>query len=206
LPPLKKISILTLVNKPDKYQKYVLNSTYKEIDSIQYSYINWAKTAASALNYGLDNLCTSELIICCHQDVEFLPGWLEKILHFAENLPNWGVLGMAGTTFKNEMTGTHSGLGIPGDHIKVMTVDCSVIILKKSQGLRFDENLKYFHGYGEDIALQANAKGLNVFVIDVPIKHHTEWTSGKGFWESMSYLAKKWRSKFGMIHTTIGSH
>jgi len=165
MPSLENISLLTLVNNQDIYQKNVLESTKGESHVIEYVWISWAKDAASALNWGL-NRCKHNTVVCCHQDVEFLPGWYHKLIELKNVIGSWGVLGMAGTTFGGKMVGTHSGLGMDGNKIlRAMTLDCSTIILNKRNGLKFDEKLKYFHCYGEDIALQANNKGLGAFVI-----------------------------------------
>jgi len=88
--------------------------------------------------------------------------------------------------------------------IRVQTLDCSTTIIKKSNMLRFDEQLKFFHCYGEEMALQANWAGLGAFVINVPIKHNTNWTAGPGFKRSRQHVIRKWRTRFGRIYTTVG--
>lgn len=226
-----KISMVTLVNRPDIYQENVLMSTLEDKNKIEYVRIENADSAASGLNKGLEK-ATNDLVICCHQDIWFKEGWFQKLEIVLKKLSNfgfgsglndsdddsdgliniWGVLGMAGTTFDNIMVGTHSGLGMidKKDIIRVQTLDGSCLILKKSvckeYELKFDENLAWFHFYCVDIALQANDKRLGAYVISVPIDHRTKWTSGEGFQESSQYISKKWAKKFGKICTTVGTY
>lgn len=202
-----KISIITLVNNSNIYEENVILSTSTKKDNIEYIKIDNPPFASKGLNIGI-NKATNDIMIMCHQDIYFLEGWYERLQDILYNKidKNWGACGMAGTTYDRKMVGTHSGLGMKEYVIPVQTLDCSCIILRKSNNLMFDENLKYFHMYGEDIALQANDKGLGSYVINIPINHNTRWTAGQGFGESTDYIVKKWRSKFGIIHTTVGDH
>lgn len=206
-----KISIITLVNNSNIYEENVMKSTSTKKDNIEYIKIYNPSSASKGLNIGIDT-ATNDILIACHQDVYFLDRWYEILQELLDDKinkinNNWGVCGMAGTTFDGKMVGTHSGLNMSGNIIiPVQTLDCSCLVLKKSNNLRFDENLKYFHMYGEDIALQANDKGLDAYVIDVPINHRTNWTAGSGFVESGDYIGRKWHHKFGIIYTTVGTH
>lgn len=72
--------------------------------------------------------------------------------------------------------------------------------------LKFDENFKFFHMYGEDISLQCKEKELNVCCLNVPIIHNCKWTAGGGFQESVDYMKIKWKHKFPVIYTTVGTY
>lgn len=208
---MRKFSIVTLVNKDDIYQKNVILSTYENKDSIEYITVKNSISGASGLNNGLKKV-TNDIIICCHQDVYFKEGWYNKLnecidkLNNSINYKNWGVLGFAGTTDNGKMVGTHSGLEMFNDEdiIPVQTLDESVLILKKDNSFKFDENLIYYHMYGTDISLQSYVKDLGVYVINVPIDHRTKWTSGNGFIESTTYIRNKWYGLYEVIHTTVG--
>jgi hypothetical protein len=173
-----------------------------------------AKSQANALNQGIA-YAQSDLIICPHQDVYFEPGWLETIERLAASTPApWGVLGAAGTTHANKMYGTHSGLGMDGyQHVTAMTLDGSLLILRKSSGLRFDENLNRFHGYDVDICLESEARGFKNYVINLPMQHRTIWASttrpggAQDFQNALGYVAQKWHARgVGPIYTTFGTY
>ena len=209
-----KISIVTLVNRPDIYNEDVIASTVDQKANIEYIPIYGAKSAASGLNKGVKK-ATNDLIICAHQDIYFNVGWYEQLIHCLDLLnkygKNFGVVVFAGSDYEGCLVGTHSGCGMDGrDIAQVQTLDCSTIVFRKSTmekyGIEFDENLKYFHGYGEDIALQSIANGLSVHVLNVNIDHKCKWTAGGGFSESWSYISTKWRRVFTKIYTTVGEH
>lgn len=209
-----KISIITLVNRPDIYNEDVIDSTIDQKDIIEFIPIYGARSATSGLNEGIRK-ATNDLLMLVHQDIFFNPGWYEQFKYCLELLDkynkNFGVIGMAGTDTEGCIIGTHSGCGMDDrDIAQVQTLDCSTIILKKSTiekyNIKFDENLKFFHGYGEDIALQSIAKGLSVHVINVNIDHKCKWTAGPGFSESWEYISRKWRKIFPKIYTTVGEH
>lgn len=222
-----QISILTLVNHYEIYNENVIDSTLKENSEgkVEYIVVDNPPYASKGINEGIKEV-KNDLILYCHQDISFKEGWYEKLLEHIETLEKrdkfrlhkrWGVLGFAGTTDipmentdRGIMVGTHSGLGMDDrDIIKVQTLDCSILIFKKSTfnrfNLKFDENLKYFHAYGEDICLQAISLGLGVYVINVPVIHNCKWTSGKGINESFRYLRRKWDHRFQRIYTTVGT-
>lgn len=206
---MRKLSVITLVNDDNKYHENVILSTIKDRDNIEYVTVKNSKSGASGLNSGIDK-ATNDVILCCHQDVYFKEGWYEKLNKCFDELDTWksktwGVIGFAGTTDNGLSVGTHSGLGMTEDIIMVQTLDESVLILKKSNKLKFDERLLYYHMYGTDISLQSYDRGLNVYVINVPIEHRTKWTAGNGIGESEAYIKKKWINKYNIIHTTVGN-
>ena len=65
-----KISIVTLVNRPDIYNEDVIASTVDQKANIEYIPIYGAKSAASGLNKGVKK-ATNDLIICAHQDIYY---------------------------------------------------------------------------------------------------------------------------------------
>lgn len=205
----ENISMVTLVNKPDIYKDNVLKSTEKDKDVIEYIPIYNAETAAKGLNEGISK-ATNDLVICIHQDMTFEQGWYEQFVRCLNLMDqykkNWGVVGFAGTTDEGQQIGPCSRIGEDCDVVECQTLDCSILIIRKSNGLKFDENLKYFHAYGEEISLQAHYKGLNVCCIAVPSIHNTKWTAGRGFSESFNYVVRKWKKVFPKIYTTVGEH
>lgn len=204
---MKNLSFVTMVTKNELYKENVITSTYENRNNIEYITVKNSKSGASGLNAGIKKV-SNDIIICCHQDVYFKNEWYKKLNICLDKLEHWGVLGFAGISFDGKMFGTHSGLSIPDniDIVPVQTLDESVLILKKSNNLKFDEKLIYFHMYGTDIALQSHEKNLGVYVINIPIEHRTKWTAGKGLGESENYIKKKWilPNKYKTIYTTVG--
>jgi hypothetical protein len=210
-----RATLLVTVADEDIFDRDARTSTNDEVASgaCELRIFRGVASQASALNAGID-AAQADLIICPHQDVSFGAGWLETIEQLAENTPSpWGVLGPAGTTLSGQMYGTHSGLGMDGyKHVTAQTLDGSCLILRKSSGLRFDEQLNRFHGYDVDICLESWARGLAVYVIDVPMEHRTRWAStvGQGaqdFQAALRYVADKWHGRgVGPIHTTFGTY
>lgn len=206
----RNLSFVTMVTKDELYKENVINSTYENRNNIEYITVKNSESGASGLNTGV-NIANNDIIICCHQDVYFEKGWYEKFNECLDKLDDvkkygiWGILGFAGTTYDGKMVGTHSGLGMTEDITKVQTLDESVLILKKSNNFKFDKGLIYFHMYGTDISLQSYDKNLNVYTLNVPIEHRTKWTSGHGLIESCTYIVKKWKYKYKIIYTTVGT-
>lgn len=200
---MNRATFVTCVNHEEIYRANVLKSTESYADKIEYIRINNPPSGSRGLNEGLRK-ASSNIVVCCHQDIFFLGEWLDEMFGQLAIIPKWGVCGCAGTTDTRQMFGTHSGLGMGKTAVKVQTLDCSLVILNKNNNLFFDEGLPFFHMYGEDICLQANERGLGVYVIPLPIIHNTKGTSGGGFVESVKYMEKKWKQKVGTIYTTLG--
>jgi hypothetical protein len=200
-----KISMVTLVNNVGTYHDDVIKSSSAFKDNIEYIPISFPKSAATGLNEGLEK-ASNELIICCHQDIYFFDNCYKSLMDNLNSLrsKNWGVCGIAGCTFEGKCIYNYKMMS--ENIVQAQTLDCSLLILKKSNNLKFDENLKLFHMYGEDICLQANDKGLGVYILNVPILHKSKWTAGPGLGESAAYVAKKWHHKFGKIRTTVGTY
>lgn len=214
----RKLSFVTMVNKNELYKENVITSTLDYKNFIEYITVKNSESGSTGLNAGIKK-ASNDIILCCHQDVHFNKGWYEKLNEYLDKLNDnvkyktWGVLGFAGSTNDGVSVGTHSGLGMLYNSnkleiIPVQTLDESILILKKSDNLKFDEKLIYFHMYGTDIALQSHNKNLGVYVINVSIEHRTKWTAGKGLGESENYIKKKWinklLNKYNSIHTTVG--
>jgi len=164
-------------------------------------------SAGKAYNCGIDK-SESEILIFAHQDVYFPVGWENKLSQEISNIEkedqNWAVIGVYGI----DLSGAHvghcwsTGLGrVIGSNFyssrKVISIDELVIIIRRSSGLRFDENLPGFHLYGTDIVQSANAIGLHAYVIDAPVVHNSSPViSLRGrYQDAYSYMRKKWIKK-----------
>lgn len=202
----ERVSIVSCVNSFDSYEVNVKESTKRYADEIDYVAVVTPPSAAAGLNAGLKR-AKHDIVVCCHQDVYFLTdNWIDQMFCQLEKVSIWGVVGCAGTVRGAPSIGCHSGLTMGATPVKVQTVDGSLIILDKRNGLVFDECLCYFHMYDVDISLQANERGLGTYVIYAPLIHNTQWSAGVGLNESVQYLKWKWHSKVDTFYTTIGTY
>ncbi len=150
--------------------------------------------------------CDQEYICLLHQDVYLPVGWLdivkEKILNLHDK--DWGVLGVAGVTLKNNNTEKHylghvrdrgcewgKAEGLPAE---VDTLDELLLIIKNDGRLSFDPGTGN-HFYGADICTQARIQGKKCYAIDAYCHHNSIHGSElpPGFWESCNYMKKKYK-------------
>ena len=88
-------------------------------------------------------------------------------------------------------------LGAPFDGVEeVMSLDELILILRKSSGLRFDEQLDGFHMYGTDICLEARRRGMKCYAISAFCVHNTNGYKllPFQFWRNYLFMRKKWKS------------
>lgn len=175
-----------------------------EDNAIEIIQIQNAPSGARAYNAGID-AATADLIVCTHADVAFGTGWRSRLHSLIALLPpSWGVIGAAGTDTNRVMWGTHSGLDMQGrEFADVQTLDGCLTIFRRSLGLRFDERYPFFHIYGEDLCLEALARGRSVHAVNLPMEHRTHWTAGPGYIESTWLLKEKWRDRLPNAAKTI---
>jgi Glycosyltransferase like family len=147
---------------------------------------------------------SNDLIVFCHQDVYLPETWLSDLKQTLDYLdvhdPNWGVLGCSGMTVDRHHWRYlySSGLGVSGaplEHPKpVQTLDEIVLVLRKSSGLRFDEQLPYFHLYGTDICLQASRRGMKNYAVSAFCIHNTHQALvlPTEFYECCKHIRRAW--------------
>jgi hypothetical protein len=112
--------------------------------------------------------------------------------------PSWGVLGCYGITAEGRYRGylyssCQAVHGAPFDQpIAVQTLDEIVLVVRKSSGLRFDQNLPHFHLYGADICLTAASRGMRSYAICAPCVHNTKQNIvlPAEFYECCDYLRR----------------
>lgn len=171
------------------------------------------RSAASAYNDAIDR-SENDLIVFAHQDVLFPQGWIED-LHTAltslrQKDPNWGVLGCYGV-IPSERPGRgfvyspYDGfLGSPhGLPAAVQTLDEIVLILRRSKGLRFTDDLPHFHFYGTDICMSAAKRGMKSYAVAALCIHNSNqnFVLPKEFYESYAFAKRTWK-EFLPIRTT----
>jgi hypothetical protein len=162
------------------------------------------KSATSAYNEGLDE-ADADIVIFTHQDVYFPHGWEKKMLLAIETLQQrgekWGVLGVIGADKGGNLVGGAWSNGLQrkiqssfNSPAPVRSFDEIVLILRKSNGLRFDDHLPGFHLYGTDIALSAIKAGQGAYVFDAPVIHNSIWRKklGLSYCAAYRYMQRKW--------------
>ncbi len=164
--------------------------------------------AGAAYNSGLAE-ARNDIVVFAHQDV-YLPAiWVTNLRQTIEALQaaasRWGVLGCFGTTKENPprlhghcfSTGLRTILGKPFRTLApAQTLDELLLVVRRSSGLRFDEQLPGFHLYGADICLQAAACGFENFIIPAFCIHNANGTVRlpREFWRAYFYLRRKWKA------------
>lgn len=163
-----------------------------------------AASAAAAYNRGLDKT-TADILIFAHQDVWFPHGWetllSRRIAEISALDPNWALIGCFGVGLGGIHYGPvwSSSLGqivgrISKDPVPVQSFDEMVIILRRSSGLRFDEEMGGWHLYGTDIVTQARTRGMGAYVASLPCLHNDRFHASLGPDYAKCYRAmqKKW--------------
>jgi len=206
--PLEKVtwSLVTAVNSDEVLRGNLLRSD--ETNRANEVIIEWnAPTASSAYNSGMDRT-TGDLIVFAHQDV-FLPlGWASSLSTCVNQLEeidkDWGVAGVYGVTNSGKGVGYVYSAGLRRfvgesftDPTQVSTIDEMIIILRRSAGLRFDEQLPGFHLYGTDICLEAEAQGMKNYVLPCFAFHNSIGVKylHSSFWQAYLYLRNKWKKR-----------
>ncbi|RBP50988.1 sulfotransferase family protein [Arenicella xantha] len=133
-----------------------------------------------AINAGV-NRAVHETIVVVHEDVLLPPGWdgkFEQALSELESVdPNWGILGVYGWDVDIKPTGHVSDPQSYRDHLQaqnfaqVVKLDEQLLVFRKSNTLRLDDNLPSIHLIGEDLIRNANVLGQNAYVINAPCIH-----------------------------------
>jgi hypothetical protein len=164
--------------------------------------------AGAAYNSGLVE-ARNNVVVFAHQDVYLPATWLknlaETLYTLAAASSRWGVLGCFGATQETPprlhgycfSTGLRRVLGKPFRTLApAQTLDELLLVVRRSSGLRFDEQLPGFHLYGADICLQAAARGLENFIIPAFCIHNANGTVRlpREFWRAYFYLRRKWRA------------
>ena len=171
-------------------------------------------SAAVAYNEALDR-AKNDIVVFAHQDVIFPEAWMSQLDKTLENLhvtdPNWGVLGCWGATRDGQARGCvyAPGPGLLGNPFGspriVQTLDEIVLILRRSSGLRFDQNLPHFHFYGTDICLRAAEMGKRNYAIPAFCVHNTNHylVLPKEFYECYHYIRRAWNAELPIQTTCI---
>jgi hypothetical protein len=169
-------------------------------------------SASKAYNEAIER-SANDLIVFAHQDILFPESWISDLSRALASLertdPKWGVLGCYGEDLHKGGRGYiySGGLGVLGKPLDrpapVQTLDEIVLILRKSMGLRFDDDLPHFHFYCADVCMSAAARGLSSYAIPAFCIHNTQqsFILPPEFYQGYRYLKRKWKD-FLPIQTT----
>jgi len=157
----------------------------------------------------------NEWVVFVHQDVFIPEGWERKLLHAIRSLESvdraWAVIGLYGVTSNgdhvghlwcshcNTVLGTHFSAPKP-----VFSIDELLIVVKRSSGVAFDEELPGYHLYGTDIVQCALQRGRGAYVACAPVIHNARPIPylDSAFFSAYRYLVEKWGNKLP-IHTPV---
>jgi hypothetical protein len=215
MPDTKSITFVIAVNNKDVFESNFLASPcLSGAHSHQIIVQEGFPSASTAYNNAMDR-STNDLIVFAHQDIIFPESWLLDLQRALDSLertdPQWGVLGCYGETLDDHGRGYiySGGLGIMGKLMDrpapVQTLDEIVLILRKSSGLRFDEDLPHFHFYGADICMAAAAHGLKSYAISAFCIHNTQqnFVLPKEFYESYRHVKRRWKNSLPIRTTCV---
>jgi hypothetical protein len=140
----------------------------------------------SVFRLASNNLIDYSVVGICHADVLFNPGSLEV---FYESAMAGNLCGIMG----RDLLGTRRICSVnPG---MVSVLDCCAVFMRYDLPIYFDtKNFDSFHGWAEDLSLQAHAKKIPVVVPSANAVHlgtGREQTWGE-YWKYHDRLRAKW--------------
>lgn len=201
---MSQLAFLTLVNNRAQFDDCQASlrrdpAPFPEWLAIEPNRNGW--NAAQGLNHGIDRL-DAEWIVCVHQDVLFPPGFLARLAAALSRLaPDVAAAGIVGCEksgrFRGHIVDPNGHCYWPSLPHDVLAVDEVLIALRKSSGLRFDEQVPGFHCYGADLCFEADARGLRVVAIDAPLLHLSTGKLDASYERAAQWLLDKWGARYG---------
>jgi hypothetical protein len=201
--PSAKWSFISAVNNDQIAKKCLLSSPDVQAASevlLQRGY----SSLAVAYNRAIE-AARNDVLVFAHQDMYLPDGWATSVHDAIRVLsttdPDWGVLGAWGVAASGERAGfTYDGgwrtvLGQPfSGGREVGSLDESLLIFRKSSGIRFDPRIPGFHMYGTDICQESIRQGRKCYAIAAFCIHNTSqyrllpWA----FWQAYFAMRRKW--------------
>lgn len=179
-------------------------------------HVEWhAPSASVAYNRGLA-ATDSELVIFAHHDI-FLPrGWetllLARLAEVERKDPNWAIVGSNGIGLNATSYGPvwSSSIGsivgrVPTEPVEVQSFDEHLFVMRRSAGLRFDEELPGFHLYGTDIVQIARKAGWGTYGVALPLIHNDGYKDqlGDDYGACYRYMQKKWSANLPLYTSVV---
>lgn len=203
---MSTVAFLSLVNDPTQFAACqaslrAVASPFPQWLAVEPNRRGW--NAAQGLNHGLDTLA-ADWVVCVHQDVLFPADfWTRLTSSLAALAPDVAVAGIVGC----ERSGRYRGHIVdPNGHCywptlphPVLTLDEVLLAVRKSSGLRFDEQVPGFHCYGADLCFEADKRGLRVVAIDAPLVHLSTGKLDQSYERASQWLLAKWGERYGHL-------
>jgi hypothetical protein len=198
------VSFVSCVSDRDAYQRWVaasLRDSGCEQIAIDNTGNRWS--AAQALNQGWER-ARGDLVVFCHQDVEFPPGWIHELREQIRRVEvlsrgEWGIAGTFGRRGRRDCGHIEDKYGKrrAGDELpaRVEILDEHCLVARRALPLRFDESLDGFHLYGADLCLEAIASGRANYAIDACVRHFGRGTKGDDYYRLRAQVERKWRRR-----------
>ena len=199
------ISIICPSNKPDVLKNHLQESLAKQVFSdYELIVVDPAKlhfhSASEALNYGA-SLSHGDLLVFCHQDIEFLnPDGLSSIVTYAKN-NDFGIAGVAGVgkedhrVYASVIQGPkRKPAGIINDSVfPVVAVDECLMIIKRDLFMGFDDLGPTWHFYGVDYSYRCLKQKQPVLLFPIPIFHVSPgWSLDNSYFDTLRRVARKY--------------
>jgi len=200
-----KITFVVAANDKDILQNNLLTSpclqgAHPHQVLVQEGFASAATAYNTALTQG-----TNEIVVFIHQDVYLPERWLSDLEATMQSLArvdaNWGVLGCWGVKENGDGFGY---LYTPGQLVighaleapeVVQTLDEVVLIVRRSSGLKFNEELPGFHLYGADLCLTAAKLGMRSYAISAFCIHNSRqhFRLPSEFYDCYRHVKRIWR-------------
>ncbi len=158
----------------------------------------------------------ADYLILAHNDVYLPPNWEELLAYQIQQVekqdPNWGVLTAYGVDQNGGGWGPvwSTSIGqimgrVPMQPTAVTVADELLIVVRKVDGLVFDEALDHFHFYGLDIVQTSLAMGRGTWSVALPCVHNDSFkpTLDDNYDRCFHYVRKKWRSTLPISAPTV---
>lgn len=202
--PTCKITLIAAINNNSVAEQNLFRSPLLQTNIVQFIPVEGSATAAQAYNHGITK-ATGDILVFAHQDVYIPSTWHQHLLNaitLLENRsPSWGVLGSVGVDNYNSVQGVSWSTGLNREvatPVKrpepAVSLDELILVVRKSSGLVFDDNLPGWHLYGTDIVQEAQKRGLGSYIIHAPVIHNSlpVVRFDAGFAKCYQYLQRKW--------------
>jgi len=195
---------LIVASNNDRVLQSCLASSSCVLAGCDFQVMRGFASAGAAYNAGMRE-ASGEILVFAHQDVYLPSGWEDQlaaaVARLSQRDPDWGVLGVWGIARDLKprgfcyCTGLQKVLGGAFvEPVESTSLDELLLVLRRSAGLQFDDQLPGYHLYGTDICLTAGQRGLRSYLISAFCIHNTAglkflpWA----FWRAYFYLRRKW--------------
>lgn len=194
------VTFVSCVSKRAQYDECVAGTLPADVELLPIDNANNERSAAAALNLGWSR-AKAPVVVLCHQDVVFSPGWVERLLAQlaqveARSGGRWavaGVFGRHGKEYRGHIDDRYGARRLGDLPARVSVLDECCLVVKRDLPLRFDEALGGYHLYGVDLCLQGIEAGLENYALDCCVKHLGDGTKNDAYYRLRGALERKWR-------------